>query len=377
MTVRIFDSLLKPASVALLGASPKAGSVGAIVAQNLLRGGFAGPVWFVNPKYRSLDEVPCYASVAALPAAPDLAVLATPPQTIPGLIGELGAKGTRAAVVITAGIRGELKQAMLDAARPYTLRLQGPNCVGLMLPRLGLNASFSFAATAGDIAFLSQSGALITGIVDWARGRNIGFSHVVSLGDMADADFGDLLDYLAAEPQARAILLYMEAVTHAAKFMSAARRAARSKPVIVVKAGRSASGAKAAQSHTGALAGSDSAYAAAFRRASVLRVKELDDLFSAAEMLSRQPRLSGHRLAILSNGGGAGVMAADSLHDLDGSLAQLTEGTVQELDGGLPPTWSHGNPVDIIGDADARRYQRALSVLLGAEEADAILVMNC
>ena len=254
-------------------------------------------------------------------------------KTIPALIGELGAKGTRAAVVITAGIRGDLKQAMLDAARPYTLRVQGPNCVGLMLPRLGLNASFSFAAPAGDIAFLSQSGALITGIVDWARGRNIGFSHVISLGDMADVDFGDLLDYLAADPASRAILLYMEAVTNAPKFMSAARRAARSKPVVVVKAGRSASGAKAAQSHTGALAGSDLAYEAAFRRAGVLRVKELDDLFSAAEMLSRHPRLSGDRLAILSNGGGAGVMAADCLQDLDGNLAQLTEATLQGLEG--------------------------------------------
>jgi acetyltransferase len=377
MTVRNFDSLLNPASVALLGASPKTGSVGSIVAQNLRRGGFAGPIWFVNPKYRRLDDHPCYASVAALPAAPDLAVLATPPQTIPALIGELGAKGTRAAVVITAGIRGDLKQGMLDAARPYTLRVQGPNCVGLMLPRLGLNASFSFAAPAGDIAFLSQSGALITGIVDWARARNIGFSHVVSLGDMADVDFGDLLDYLAADPASRAILLYMEAVTNAPKFMSAARRAARSKPVVVVKAGRSASGAKAAQSHTGALAGSDLAYEAAFRRAGVLRVKELDDLFSAAEMLSRHPRLSGDRLAVLSNGGGAGVMAADCLQDLDGNLAQLTEATVRGLESVLPSTWSHGNPVDIIGDADAERYRRALEVLLGAEEADAILVINC
>ena len=377
MTIRNFDSLLKPASVALLGASTKEGSVGSIVAQNLISGGFAGPVFFVNPKYQRLAEHPCFATVAALPAAPDLAVLVTPPQTIPALIAELGAKGTRAAVVITAGIAGDLKQGMLDAAQVHTLRIQGPNCLGLMLPRLGLNASFSFAAPAGDIAFLSQSGALITGIVDWARGRNIGFSHVVSLGDMADADFGDLLDYLAADAQARAILLYMEAVTHAAKFMSAARRAARSKPVIVVKAGRSASGAKAARSHTGALAGSDSAYEAAFRRAGVLRVKDLDDLFSAAEILSRQPRLAGERLAILSNGGGAGVLAADCLHDLGGSLAQLSAASLSELGGVLPPTWSHGNPVDIIGDADAERYRRALEVLLGAEDVDAVLVMNC
>ncbi|HEU0158219.1 MAG TPA: CoA-binding protein, partial [Hyphomicrobiaceae bacterium] len=311
MTVRNFDSLLNPASVALIGASPKAGSVGCIVAQNLRRGGFAGPIWFVNPKYRHLGEAPCFATVAALPAAPDLAVLVTPPDTVPPLIAELGAKGTRAAVVITAGLRGALKQAMLEAARPHTLRVQGPNCVGLMLPRIGLNASFSLAAPAGDIAFLSQSGALITGIVDWARGRSIGFSHVVSLGDMADVDFGDLLDYLAADPQARAILIYMEAITHAPKFMSAARRAGRSKPVVVVKAGRSSAGAKAAQSHTGALAGSDAAYEAAFRRAGLLRVEELDDLFNAAEILSRHPRLAGDRLAILTNGGGAGVLAAD------------------------------------------------------------------
>ena len=364
MTIRNFDSLLKPASVALLGASTKAGSVGCIVAQNLLHGGFAGPVWFVNPKYQVIADHPCFPSVAALPRAPDLAVLVTPPQTIPALIGELGEKGTRAAVVITAGIRGDLKQAMLDAARPYTLRVQGPNCVGLMLPRIGLNASFSFAPLAGDIAFLSQSGALITGIVDWARGRNIGFSHVVSLGDMADADFGDLLDYLAGDPQCRAILLYMESVTNAPKFMSAARRAARSKPVIVVKAGRSSSGAKAAQSHTGALAGTDAAYEAAFRRAGVLRVRELDELFSAAEILARHPRLAGDRLAILTNGGGAGVLATDRLGDLNGSLAELTEATLGALDAVLPPTWSHGNPVDIIGDADAERYRRALEILL-------------
>jgi acetyltransferase len=377
MTVRNFDSLLEPASVALVGASIKPASVGGIVAQNLLNGGFSGPLWFVNPKYRQVAGHPCFPSVAALPAVPDLAVLVTPPPTIPALIGELGGRGTRAAVVITAGIRGDLKQAMLTAARPYTLRVQGPNCVGLMLPRIGLNASFSLAPLVGDIAFLSQSGALITGIVDWARGRNVGFSHVVSLGDMADADFGDLLDYLAGDPHCRTILLYMESVTSAPKFMSAARRAARSKPVIVVKAGRSSSGAKAAQSHTGALAGSDAAYEAAFRRAGVLRVRELDDLFSAAEILSRHPRLDGDRLAILTNGGGAGVLATDRLGDLNGSLAELTELTLDALDGVLPPTWSRGNPVDIIGDADAERYRRALEILLGTDEADAILVMNC
>ena len=377
MTIRNFDALLRPRSVALIGASPRPGSVGLITAQSLLGGGFSGPIWFVNPKHSAIAGHECHPSIAALPEAPDIAVIVTPPQTVPQLIHELGTKGTRAAVVITAGIRGELKQAMLDASRPYTLRIQGPNCVGLMLPPIGINASFSPKPRAGDIAFLSQSGALITGIIDWANGRNIGFSHVVSLGDMADVDFGDLLDYLAADATCRSIMLYMEAITHAPKFLSAARRAARSKPVIVVKSGRSASGAKAALSHTGALAGADSAYEAAFRRAGVLRVRELEDLFTAAEMLARHPRISGDRLMIVTNGGGAGVMAADRLGDLGGTLATLSARTRASLDSVLPPTWSQGNPIDIIGDADAARYASALEIVLGSDDADAILVMNC
>jgi acetyltransferase len=377
MTIRNFDFLFKPNSVALIGASTRPQSVGFITGQSLLSGGFSGPVWFVNPKHSTIAGHVCYRTVDELPLAPDLAVLVTPPQTIPQLIAELGAKGTRAAVVITAGVRGDLKQAMLDASQPYTLRIQGPNCVGLILPHIGLNASFSPRPLPGDIAFLSQSGALITGIIDWARGRNIGFSHVISLGDMADVDFGDLLDHLAADAHCRSILLYMESVTHAPKFMSAARRAARSKPVIVVKAGRSATGAKAALSHTGALAGADAAYDAAFRRAGLLRVRELDDLFSAAEMLARHPKLVGERLAILTNGGGAGVMATDRLGDLNGTLAILSDTTRAALDAVLPSTWSHGNPIDIIGDADAARYRRALEVLLSTDDTDAVLVMNC
>jgi len=378
MTIRNFDCLLRPRSVALIGASTKPGSVGLITAQNLLGGGFSGPVWLVNPKYDAIEGHVCHPSVASLPAAPDLAVLVTPPATIPALIAELGAKGTRAAVVITAGIRDDLKRAMLEAARPHLLRIQGPNCLGLMVPGIGLNASFSHRPPlAGDLAFLSQSGALITAIVDWACGRSIGFSQVASLGDMADADFGDMLDYLAGDAKSRAILLYMEAVTHAPKFMSAARRAARSKPVIVVKAGRGATGAKAALSHTGALAGADAAYEAAFRRAGLLRVRELDDLFSAAEILARHPQLLGDRLAILTNGGGAGVLAADRLGDLDGCLASLSDAARVALDRILPPTWSHGNPVDIIGDAGPARYAGALDVLMDDDTADAILVMNC
>ncbi|MFZ1103354.1 MAG: bifunctional acetate--CoA ligase family protein/GNAT family N-acetyltransferase [Hyphomicrobiaceae bacterium] len=378
MTIRNLEHLLGPKSVALIGASVQNASVGLITAHNLLHGGFAGPVWLVNPKHREIEGRPCYPTLAALPAAPELAVIATPPGTVPGLIDELGSKGTRAAVVITAGVRDQLRQEMLDAARPHCLRIQGPNCVGLMVPDLGLNASFSHAQPLkGELAFLSQSGALVTAVIDWARGRSIGFSHAISLGDMADVDFGDLLDYLAGDAKSRAILLYMEAVTHAPKFLSAARRAARAKPVIVVKAGRGAAGAKAALSHTGALAGADVAYEAAFRRAGVLRVWELDELFSAAEMLARHPRLTGERLAILTNGGGAGVLATDHLTDLGGRLANLSRSAIAALDGVLPPTWSRGNPVDIIGDADPARYQGALEAILDDPESDAILVMNC
>jgi acetyltransferase len=378
MTIRNLECLLRPRSIALIGASSRPGSVGLITARNLRAGGFAGPIWLVNPGYASIEGQACYPTISSLPTTPDLAVLATPPHTIPQLIAALGAKGTRAAVVITAGVRQELRQQMLEAARPNLLRVQGPNCLGLFLPRIGINASFSHKPPlAGDLAFVSQSGALITAIIDWARGRNLGFSQIVSLGDMADVDFGDMLDYLAADVESRAILLYMESVTYAPKFLSAARRAARSKPVVVVKAGRSASGAKAALSHTGALAGADSAYEAAFRRAGVLRVRELDELFSAAEVLARHPPLNGERLAILTNGGGAGVLATDRLGDLAGRLAMLSERTRSNLAAVLPPTWSHGNPIDIIGDADATRYEAALEALLGGDDADAVLVINC
>jgi acetyltransferase len=378
MTIRNFEFLLRPRSVALIGASGRPGSVGFITARNLLRENFAGPVFFVNPKHASIEGRQCYPTAAALPAAPDLAVIVTPPATLPRLIAELAAAGTRAAVVITAGVRGDLARAMLEAARPKVLRIQGPNCLGLMLPPLRLNASFAHQAPLpGDLALLSQSGALITAIIDWSRERGIGFSHVVSLGDMADADFGDLLDYLAGDAGSRAILMYMEAVTNAPKFMSAARRAARSKPVIIVKAGRGAPGASAALSHTGALAGADEAYEAAFHRAGLLRVRELDQLFTAAEILARHPQLAGDRLAVLTNGGGAGVLAADHLGELGGELAHISATSMAALDAALPATWSRGNPIDIVGDADPARYARALDILMDEDGADAILVMNC
>jgi len=377
MTIRNLDQMLEPKSVALIGASEEPGTVGLTTARNLLDGGFAGPLYFVNPKRETVLGKPCFRSIDSLPEAPSLAIIATPPATVPAVIAELGRKGTRAAVVITAGLNDHTAE-MLEAAKPYLLRILGPNCLGLMLPPLGLNGSFAQRnAFAGGLAFLSQSGALLTAIIDWAAARSIGFSHIVSLGDMADTDFGDLLDYLSTDTKSRAILLYMEAVTNAPKFVSAARRAARVKPVIVVKSGRHAAGARAALSHTGRLAGSDAAYDAAFRRTGLLRVKTLPELFAAAETLSRAPKLSGDRLAILTNGGGAGVLAADELQDVKGSLAALSDATVSYLDSVLPANWSRSNPVDIIGDAGPERYSAAVSALLEDPNADAVLVMQC
>lgn len=378
MTIRNLEHLLQPRSVALIGASPREGSVGFWVAHNLLNGGFDGEIHFVNPRHRDVIGHPCLATVEELPAGLDVAVIATPARTVPAVVEALAARDTRTVVCITAGLDAQQKQRSLDASRPTCLRMLGPNCVGMLLPGIGLNASFAHrAANPGDIAFVSQSGALVTTIIDWAANRQIGFSHVLSMGDMTDVDFGDVLDYLAADPASRAILLYMEGLTDARKFMSAARRAARSKPVVIVKSGRNAAAAKAAMSHTGALAGADEAYDAAFRRAGVLRVEDLEQLFEAAEILTIAPRLDGERLTILTNGGGAGVLAADRLADLDGVPARLSQQTQSALDAFLPPGWSGGNPVDIIGDSGAKRYAQALDVLLDDTESDAILVMNC
>lgn len=378
MTIHNLDYLFRPSSVALFGASERPGSVGATVAANLVSGGFDGPVWFVNPKHKEVQGQPCYANTDALPGTPDLAVIAIPAPAVPELIAALGNKGCRAAIVLTAGIEGVLETEMLQAAHSHGLRILGPNCIGLLMGGSGLNASFSHAAPIpGDLAIVSQSGALLTSVLDWANGRQIGFSVMASVGNMADIDFGDMLDYLAGDVSSKAILLYVEGIKHAPKFMSAARRAARSKPVIVIKTGRHESAAQAAASHTGALAGSDKVYDAAFRRAGVLRVPDLDELFIAAETADRIGTLQGEHLTILTNGGGAGVLAADALADENGELAELADDTKRALDGLLPDTWSGANPVDIIGDAGPERYKAAMSALLAAPETEAVLVMNC
>ncbi|MGI9480457.1 MAG: GNAT family N-acetyltransferase [Hyphomicrobiaceae bacterium] len=378
MTIRNLEKLFHPSAVALVGASPRIGSVGYWTARNLLDAGFAGEVFFVNPKHTEIDGHECYRSISNLPTKPELGVIATPAKTVPGIIAELGAQGARAAVCITGGLDAELKQNMLDAAKPHCLRILGPNCIGLQVPGHGLNASFAHRhAPPGDIAFVSQSGALVTAVIDWAADRGIGFSHVISNGDMSDIDFGDILDYLAGDTHSRAILVYMEALTDAAKFMSAARRAARAKPVIIVKSGRTEMAAKAAMSHTGALAGADDVYDAAFKRGGVLRVDDLEQLFEAAEILGASPKLHGERLAILTNGGGAGVLAADRLAELGGTPAILSDKTCNALDTVLPATWSGANPIDIIGDADASRYRNAMQAVTQSDDCDAILAVYC
>ncbi|MEJ8837309.1 bifunctional acetate--CoA ligase family protein/GNAT family N-acetyltransferase [Ramlibacter sp. AN1133] len=384
MSVRHLDALFAPRSVAVAGVSTRERNLGAIVLHNLREAGFAGPVWGVNRHVGEVEGVEVLASVDDLPAVPDLAIICTPAAAVPQLVEDFARKGTRAVMVLTAGLKERARegapsyeQQMLAAARPNLVRILGPNCVGALVPGLHLNASFAPGTAApGPLAFVSQSGALATAMLDWANAHRIGFSHFISLGDSVDVDFGDVLDYLASDYSTRAVLMYIESVKHARKFMSAARAAARNKPVIVVKAGRAPEGARAAASHTGALAGSDTVFDAAVRRAGMLRVDTLEGLFDAAETLARPRPWRGERLAIVTNGGGAGVLAADALALGQGQLATLSDETMGKLDALLPATWSHANPVDLIGDAPVQRYTEALRVLLAAPEVDGVLFMH-
>jgi acetyltransferase len=380
MSTYRLDKLFAPRSVALIGGSPRPDSLGRIALRNLLDAGFAGPVRLVNPNHAEVEGVATVPRIADLPETPDLVVVTTPPAIVPALIAEAAARGSAAAVIITAGLGhgpGSLAAAAEQAARAHGMRLVGPNCLGVFAPGNKLNASFAARAPRpGDLAFLSQSGALVAAILEWAARRAVGFSGIVSLGDKVDVDFGDLLDYFALDRTTRAILLYIESIKDARKFMSAARAAARAKPVVVIKAGRHVQGAKAAATHTGALAGSDAVYDAAFRRAGLLRVFDLDELFDAAQTLGMLRPFAGKRLAVLTNGGGLGVLAVDRLADFGGTLATLAPETMQRLDRVLPPTWSRANPIDIVGDADAARYGAALDALLADAASDAVLVMN-
>jgi len=372
--------LFAPRSIAVVGGSPRDTSPGRAVLKNLRGGGFAGAIHLVNPHYESIEGIAALKSYDALPSAPEVAVIAVPPAAVASVVRAAAAKGTAAAVILTAGLghgAGSIADECEQAARAAGMRIVGPNCLGVLAPRYKLNASFTASTPqAGDLCVISQSGAIATGLVEWAALRGIGFSAIVSIGDSLDVDFADLLDHFAVDRGTRAILLYIESVKDARKFMSAARAAARVKPVLVVKSGRHAAGAKAAMTHTGALAGSDAVYDAAFRRAGFIRALDLDELFAAAETLGHVSVLAGNRLAILTNGGGIGVLAVDRLADLGGVLADVSQATMEKLDAALPPIWSRANPVDIAGDADAERYANALAHLLEDQANDAVLVMN-
>jgi acetyltransferase len=380
MSTYRLDRLFAPRSVAVIGGSPRATSPGRAVLKNLRSAGFAGAIHLVNPHYDSIEGVAAVKSVAALAGTPDVVVIAVPAAAVPGVVRDAAAKGAAAAIILTAGLgygAGSFAEQCEQAARAVGMRLVGPNCLGVLAPPAKLNASFAASTPqAGDLCLISQSGAIATGLVEWAALHGIGFSAIVSIGDAIDVDFADLLDHFALDRNTRAILLYIESVTDARKFMSAARAAARAKPVLVVKSGRHATGAKAALTHTGALAGSDAVYDAAFRRAGFIRALDLDELFAAAETLGHVDLLAGKRLAILTNGGGLGVLAVDRLADLGGVLAELSPETIKKLDAAMPPIWSRGNPVDIAGDADAERYAVALEYLLADQANDAVLVLN-
>jgi acetyltransferase len=380
MSTYRLKNLLSPRSVALVGASPRQGSVGRAILGNIRNAKFKGEFGLVNSHYAEINGVATVDSLSKLPFAPELVVITAPAASVADVIDEAGQLGAAGALIISAGLghgEGSLAEAAERAAHKYGMRLIGPNCLGIMLPGIALNASFAaHTPRPGHLALISQSGAIAAGTVDWAAQRGVGFSGIISIGDQLDVDIADLLDYFALDGGTRAILLYVEAIKDARKFMSAARAAARIKPVIVVKSGRMAQGAKAAATHTGALAGSDAVYDAAFRRAGILRVSDLRELFDCAETLGRVEQPSGKRLAILTNGGGIGVLAIDRLVELGGIPAVIEAATREKLDAVLPRTWSGSNPVDIVGDADATRYAAALEVLLADAGNDAVLVMN-
>ncbi|HVX62744.1 MAG TPA: bifunctional acetate--CoA ligase family protein/GNAT family N-acetyltransferase [Pirellulales bacterium] len=383
MAIRNLEKIFRPHRVAIVGASDQQGKVGFTLLRNMITAGFAGVVYPVNAKRDSVQGIQAYASVADLPHPVDLAVICTPAATAPQVIRQCGEAGTRGAVIISAGFRevGEEgraleRQVREEAARFDGFRIIGPNCLGVIVPATGLNASFAAATPQpGHVAFLSQSGALCTSVLDWALEEEIGFSHFVSIGNMLDVGVGDLIDYFGADPSTESIVLYVESITEARQFMSAARAFARRKPIVVYKAGRFAQSAKAAASHTGAMAGVDAVYDAAFQRAGAVRVTEVDDLFDCAELLGRKRIPKGPRLAIVTNAGGPGVMATDALLDRHGMLAALPDALIARLDSVLPAYWSHGNPVDILGDAPPERFGQALECLLAEPTIDAVMTI--
>ncbi len=379
---RPLDSIFTPQSVAVVGATEKQGSVGRTVLWNLISSPFGGTVFPINPKRSNILGLKAYPTLADTPDPVELAVIVTPAPTIPGVIGECVAAGVRGAIIISAGFKEigpegeELERQVLERARRGGIRVVGPNCLGVMNPVGGLNATFAAGmARAGSVGLVSQSGALLTAILDWSLCGNVGFSSVVSLGSMLDVGWGDIIYHLGDDPQTESIVIYMETVGDARAFLSAAREVALAKPIIVIKPGRTAQAAKAAASHTGSLTGSDEVLDAAFRRVGVLRVDTIEDLFGMSEVLAKQPRPRGRRLTIVTNAGGPGVLATDALISGGGQLTDLTPATTEAFNAVLPSVWSHNNPVDIIGDAPPERYAAALEVAANDPGSDGMLVV--
>ena len=378
------DAIFAPHSVAVVGATDRPGSVGRAVLWSLVSSPFGGTVYPVSSKRSSVLGIKAYSKIGEIPEAVDLAVIVTPAPTVPGVISECVQAGVRGAVVISAGFKEhgaagkELERQILERIQGTGLRLVGPNCLGVMNPISGLNATFaSNIARAGNVGFISQSGALCTAILDWAQKEMVGFSAFVSVGSMLDVGWGDLIDYLGNDPRTQSIVMYMESVGDARSFLSAAREVSLNKPIIVIKAGRTEAAAQAAASHTGSLTGSDEILEAAFRRCGVLRVNTIADLFYMAEVLSKQPRPKGPRLAIVTNAGGPGVLAADGLLSNGGELAQLSSDSMEELNKILPPHWSHNNPIDVLGDALPDRFAKALDIAARDPNSDGLLVITC
>ena len=373
-------NLFKPNSVAVFGASERPESVGGNAFHNLLTAGFKGDIYPINPKHERVQNQVCYANIGELPKVPDLAVIATPAKSIPAIIQACGEAGVSNAVILSAGFEDKagkvLQQKMTETARTYGMRLIGPNCLGIIRPDIGLNATFSKnQALPGSLALVSQSGAICTAVLDWAEANGVGFSQVVSTGDAADIDFGEILDFLALDPKTKSILLYIEGISESRQFMSGLKAAARMKPVILLKSGRMPEGSKAAVSHTGALVGGDDVFSAAIERSGAVRAQSISQLFAAAKSLSQNIQIKSNRLAILTNGGGPGVMATDRAAELGLKLPELSADSIKQLNAFLPEHWSHGNPIDILGDATGDRYTQALKVCQEDDQFDGTLII--
>ncbi len=383
MNVHKLEKLLNPRRIALIGVTINPNSVGGVVLGNLVGGGFRGVVYPVSASAEAILGVPCYRDLSSLPRRPDMAIICTPAEQVPGLVEQCGEIGIAGVIIMSAGFRetGEeglaLEQRIKETLSRYEgMRVLGPNCLGIIAPGISLNASFGEGMPRkGNVAFISQSGALCTSVLDWAIQEKIGFSYFVSVGNMLDVDFSDLIDYFGEDRQTESIILYVESISRAREFITAARAFARTKPILVYKAGRFPESAAVAASHTGAMASEDAIYDAVFQRTGIARVLNIGEIFDCAELIGRNRIPRGPRLAIVTNAGGPGVMATDSLIAQNGVLAELSPETIEECDSFLPPFWSHGNPVDVLGDARAKRFARATEAVVKDKGVDAVLVI--